>query len=71
MPPTTLEMAQRNALTDYDPFVIDVFRRNSALLDMMEFDQAVNPAGGGATLTYGYRRLKTRAAAVLRNVKVG
>ena len=59
MPPTTLEMAQRNALTDYDPFVIDVFRRNSALLDMMEFDQAVNPAGGGATLTYGYRRLKT------------
>lgn len=66
MPPTTLEMAQRNALTDYDPFVIDVFRRNSALLDMMEFDQAVNPAGGGATLTYGYRRLKTRATAGFR-----
>ena len=62
----TLEQAKLNTLNDYDPAVIDEFRKESALLDLMTFDQAVNPAGGGATLTYGYRRIKTQRSADFR-----
>ncbi|WBT09061.1 hypothetical protein PAB09_01570 [Corynebacterium sp. SCR221107] len=53
----TLEQAKLNTLADYAPAIIDEFREGSALLDLMVFDTAVNPAGGGATLTYGYRRV--------------
>lgn len=62
----TLEQAKLNAVEDYDPAILDEFRRNSALLDALQFDQAVNPAGGGATLSYGYRRLKTTRGADFR-----
>lgn len=66
MAPTTLAEGKNNAQTDYDPTVIDEFRKESAVLDALTFDQAVNPAGGGATLTYGYRRLVTQATAATR-----
>ena len=46
----TLAEAKNNALEDYDPFVIDEFRKSSVILDSLIFDDAVNPAGGGATL---------------------
>lgn len=62
----SLVEAKNNAIEDYDPAVIDEFRKESAILDSMIFDDAVNPAGGGATLTYGYRRLKTQADAATR-----
>lgn len=68
MAPVTLAEAKRNTQEDYDPFVIDEFRKVSALLDGMIFDDAVNPAGGGATLTYGYRRLVTQANAAFREL---
>lgn len=64
----TLAEASLNALTDYDPAVIDEFRKESAILDEMIFDDAVNPAGGGATLTYGYRRLITQPSADTRAI---
>lgn len=64
----TLAEAKNNALEDYDPFVIDEFRKSSAILDSLVFDDAVNPAGGGATLTYGYRRLVTQATAAFRTL---
>lgn len=64
--PVSLEEAKNNAQTDYDPFVIDEFRKHSAIADSLIYDQAVNPAGGGATLTYGYRRLVTQADAEFR-----
>ncbi|RSX56767.1 major capsid protein [Bifidobacterium samirii] len=64
----TLAEAKNNALEDYDPFVIDEFRKSSAILDTLIFDDAVNPAGGGATLTYGYRRLTTQATAEFREL---
>ncbi|AKJ72103.1 hypothetical protein GMA1_6 [Gordonia phage GMA1] len=66
MAPITLAEAKKNTQEDYDPFVIDEFRKVSALLDGMIFDDAVNPAGGGATLTYGYRRLVDQANAAFR-----
>lgn len=64
----TLQEAKNNALEDYDPFVIDEFRKNSGILDTLIFDDAVNPAGGGSTLTYGYRRLVTQPTAAFRAV---
>lgn len=68
MAPITLAEAKLNTVEDYDPAIIDEFRKNSALLDLMIFDRAVNPAGGGATLDYGYRRLKTERGAAFRPI---
>lgn len=62
----TLAESKNNAVEDYDPAVIDEFRKESAILDAMVFDDVVNPAGGGATLDYGYRRLNTQATADFR-----
>lgn len=64
--PVTLEQAKLNTLTDYDPAIIDEFRKGSALMDLMIFDTAVNPAGGGSTLTYGYRRVSKQRSAEFR-----
>ncbi|ART20070.1 phage capsid protein [Corynebacterium striatum] len=64
----TLEQAKLNTQTDYDPTIIDEFRKSSAILDSLVFDTAVNPAGGGATLSYGYRRLKTQRGAAFREL---
>lgn len=66
MAPITLEQAKLNTMEDYDPAIIDEFRKNSTLLDMLTFDRAVSPAGGGATLDYGYRRVKTERGAAFR-----
>lgn len=61
-----LAESKRNALQDYDPAVIDEFRKESAILDSLIFHDAVNPAGGGATLEYGYRRQITQGDAAFR-----
>jgi hypothetical protein len=66
--PVTLAEASRNAQEDYDAAVIDEFRKESVVLDTLIFDQAVNPAGGGATMTYGYRRLATQPTAATRQL---
>lgn len=64
----TLAEAQLNAVDDVDVQVIDEFRKESTLLDSLVFDDVVNPAGGGATLTYGYRRLITQPTAATRAI---
>ncbi|MFI5504469.1 major capsid protein [Corynebacterium kutscheri] len=68
MAPITLEQAKLNTQEDYDPAIIDEFRKSSALLDLMVFDRAVSPAGGGATMDYGYRRVKTERGAAFRKL---
>lgn len=65
--PVTLAQAAQNAADDVDLAVINEFRA-SPLLDALVFDDAVNPAGGGATLTYSYRRLVTRGDAQFRAI---
>lgn len=65
--PVTLAQAAQNAQTDLDTAVIDEFRTNS-ILDLITFDDCVNPAGGGNTLTYGYRRLITAPTAAFRAI---
>jgi hypothetical protein len=66
--PVTLAEAKKNAQTDLDVAVIDEFRKETAVLDTLIFDDAVNPSGGGATLTYGYRRLTTQRSAAFRAI---
>jgi hypothetical protein len=64
----TLAEAQNNTQEDLDVSVIDEFRKESVILDTLVFDDAVNPAGGGATLTYGYRRQITQRGAAFRAI---
>ena len=64
--PISIEESKKNTTNDMDLAVIDEFRKESAVLDSLTFDTAVNPSGGGATLTYGYRRLATQATAATR-----
>ena len=51
-----------------DQQIVDMFRRSSALLDGMVFDNVISPGTGGSTLTYGYIQLKTPATAAVRAV---
>lgn len=64
----TLAQAKLNTQDHYDTTVIDEFRKDSPLLDALPFQQSVNPAGGGATLDYSYRRLVTQATAETRAI---
>lgn len=66
--PVTLAQARQNAADDIQAGVIDEYRKSSWLLDNLPFDDVVNPAGGGATLTYGYRRLVTQPTAAFRAI---
>lgn len=66
--PVTLEQARLNTTDDVDLMVIDEFRKSSWLLDNMIWDDVVNPAGGGATLTYAYTRLITQPTAQFRAI---
>lgn len=66
--PVTLAQAKLNATDDIDVQVIDEFQKSSFLLDKMTFDDVVNGAGGGATLTYGYTRLTSQPTAGFRPI---
>ena len=66
--PITLAEGKNNAQTELDLSVIDEFRKTGVIGDSLIFDDAVSPAGGGATLTYGYRRLITQATADTRAI---
>ncbi|WP_313816354.1 major capsid protein [Citricoccus sp.] len=65
--PVTLAQASQNATEAVDITVIDEFR-TSAMLEQMIFDDVVSPAGGGATLSYGYRRKETMGTAQFRAI---
>lgn len=64
----TLEEAKKNVQDDLQIGVIDEFRKSSWLLDHLTFDDVVSPVGGGATMTYGYTRLKTQPTAEFREI---
>ncbi|MEV7991567.1 major capsid protein [Streptomyces sp. NPDC086077] len=66
--PVTLAEAKNNTQDDLDVAVIDEFRKESAILDSLTFADVVNPADGGDTLTYGYRRLITQPTASTRAI---
>lgn len=64
----TLAQAKLNTQDAIQAGIIDEFAKNSYLLQKMTFDDAVNPSGGGATMTYGYTRLLTQPSAGFRAV---
>jgi hypothetical protein len=64
----TLAQAKLNATDDVSTFIIDEFRKSSDILDRMTFDDVVNAAGAGATLTYGYTRQTSQRAAAFRAI---
>ena len=66
--PVTLAQASLNAASDIDRTVIDEYRKSSWLFDNITFDDVVNPAGGGGTLTFGYQRLVTQPTAAFRAI---
>jgi hypothetical protein len=66
--PVSLAQAALNTQDDLDMMVIDEFRKSSAILDALVFHDAVNPSGGGSTLTYGYHRVVTQRAAAFRAI---
>ena len=51
-----------------DQQVVDMFRRNSVLLDSLTFDNAISPGTGGSTLTYGYVQLASPSVASIRDI---
>lgn len=66
--PVTLAQAKLNAADAIDRRVIDEFRKSSELLDRLPFVDASNPAGGGATVVYGYTRQITQRGAAFRAI---
>lgn len=63
----TLEQAKAGHISYIDQMVIDSFRQNSLLLDMLQFDDAVAP-GYGSTMTYKYMRENIPAMAQVREI---
>jgi len=66
--PITFAQAAVNTLNDVDFAVIDNIRRYSWLWDQIVWDDSVTPGTSGSTLTYGYTRLITPAAAGFRAI---
>ena len=64
----TLSEFREGRADHVDRQVVDSFRRNSLLLDMLVFDDALEANGSGSTLTYGYLREKTPALAGTREI---
>jgi hypothetical protein len=66
--PVTLAEFNRGTVPDLDRTVINEFRKANPFLNLLTFDDVVNPAGGGATWTYSYRRQVTQASATFRAI---
>ncbi len=66
--PITLAQSKVGMCDKMEQNVIDLFRRESMLLDKLPFDNAVSPGTGGSTLTYGYQQLKTPSTAKFRKL---
>lgn len=66
--PITLEEAKVGMADKVDQQVIDIFRRDSFLLDNLPFDNTISPGTGGSTLTYGYVQTKSHSSAAVRTI---
>lgn len=66
--PVTLAQAKLNATDDVDVQIIDEFQKSNDVLNRITFDDVVNGAGNGATLTYGYTRQLTQRGAAFRAI---
>lgn len=66
--PVTLAQAKLNVTDDVDVQIIDEFQKSNDVMNRLTFDEAVSPAGGGATLTYSYTRQITQRGAAFRAI---
>ena len=64
----TLYDAKITMADKVDQQVVDMFRRNSVLLDSLTFDNVISPGTGGSTLTYGYVQLASPSVASIRDI---
>ena len=64
--PVTLAQAKLNTTDDIDVQAINEFQKQGWLVSNLPFHDAVNGAGAGGTLTYGYTRQITQATAGFR-----
>lgn len=64
----TLAEAKVGMADKVDQQIVDMFRRNSLLLDQMTFDNCISPGTGGSTLAYGYIQLKSPSTAAVRTI---
>lgn len=64
----TLAEAKKNVQDALQMGVIDEFAKSNFLFNHLTFDDCVSPTGGGATMTYGYTRLKTQPTAQFREI---
>lgn len=67
MAAVTLTESKKNTTDALDLAVIDEFVKSDWFLSHVQFVDAVNPDGGGGTLTYGYTRLVTERGAAVRD----
>lgn len=66
--PVTLAQAKLNVTDAVDIQILDEFQKSNDILNRITFDDAVSPAGGGATLTYSYTRQLTQRGAAFRAI---
>jgi len=66
--PVTLAQAKLNVTDAVDIQIIDEFQKSNDIMNRLTFDDAVSPAGGGATLTYTYTRQLTQRGAAFRAI---
>lgn len=64
----TLAEAKVGMANKIDQKVIETIQRNSRLLDLLVFDDAIAPGTGGSTFVYGYTQLLTPASAAGRKI---
>lgn len=66
--PITLDESKVGMADKVDQSVINIFQRESFILQKLPFDNAVSPGTGGSTMTYGYTQLKTPSMAAGRKL---
>lgn len=66
--PVTLAQAKVGMADKVVQSVIDMFQRESLLLDRLTFDDSISPGTGGSTLQYGYIQLETPSMAAVRTI---
>ena len=66
--PVTLAQAKVGMADKVVQSVIDMFQRESLLLDRLTFDDSISPGTGGSTLSYGYIQLQTPSMAGVREI---
>lgn len=64
----TLAEAKVGMANKVDQHVVELFQKDSLLMDALTFDDAISPGTGGSTLVYGYVQELTPSTAAVRQL---